>query len=393
MLGVEPGSGGLLDLAAMRRRSSDALAKLGYENLDVGRPLGLLPIAIRQIVEIARAVAAGSEVVVLDEPTSSLSEADVESLFRVIATLRAEGHAIVYISHFLDEVHRIGDRLTVLRDGKAVGTLPVAGTSSDEIVSMMVGRTIDELYPRSQRRPGKPILELSNLSGAQRPVEANLVLRIGEVVGIAGLNGSGRTELLRTLFGLDPVKSGRISIGVYSGPASPARRWAQNVGMLSEDRKLEGLAVGMSITDNATLAALDRLTTFGILSVRRQAREAETWARRLDIKCRSTSQPVWELSGGNQQKVALERLMLNDVDLLLLDEPTRGIDVGSKEQIYALIDRVALDGKAVLMVSSYLPELLGVCDRIAVMHKGRLGEPRDARNVTAEELMKEAIGS
>jgi ribose transport system ATP-binding protein len=283
--------------------------------------------------------------------------------------------------------------LTVLRDGSAVGTRPVAGTGPDEVVSMMVGRTIEELYPRSERQPGETLLDVTGLSGAKRPIGAGLALRRGEVLGIAGLNGSGRTELLRTLFGLDPVKSGRIRIGVYSGAASPGKRWAQSVGLLSEDRKLEGLALGMTIADNVTLAGLDRLSRFGVLSVGRQARAADEWAKRLDIKCRDGSQAVWELSGGNQQKVALARLMLNDVDLLLLDEPTRGIDVGSKEQIYALIDRVALGGKAVLIVSSYLPELLGVCDRIAVMHKGRLGEAKDARTATAEQVMMEATGS
>jgi ribose transport system ATP-binding protein len=393
MLGVEAGKAGVLDLTSIRRRSVEALAKLGHGDLDVDQALGRLPIAMRQIVEIARAVAAGSEVVVLDEPTSSLSEADVESLFRVISTLRSAGHAIIYISHFLDEIPRVADRLTVLRDGSAVGTRPVAGTGPDEVVSMMVGRTIEELYPRSERQPGETLLDVTGLSGAKRPIGAGLALRRGEVLGIAGLNGSGRTELLRTLFGLDPVKSGRIRIGVYSGAASPGKRWAQSVGLLSEDRKLEGLALGMTIADNVTLAGLDRLSRFGVLSVGRQARAADEWAKRLDIKCRDGSQAVWELSGGNQQKVALARLMLNDVDLLLLDEPTRGIDVGSKEQIYALIDRVALGGKAVLIVSSYLPELLGVCDRIAVMHKGRLGEAKDARTATAEQVMMEATGS
>ncbi len=392
LLGMEDARAGVLQRGEMRRRAQKALATLGYGDLDPETAARDLPIAIRQVVEIARAVAVGCRVVVLDEPTSSLTETDAERLFAVIATLRAQGHAIIYISHFLDEIERISDRLTVLRDGHYIGTRDTADTTPEDIVTMMVGRRIEALYPRSERPLGETILEVANLAGASCPVNAGLTLRRGEVLGIAGLNGSGRTELLRTLFGLDPVRRGEIRLGVYTGPASPTRRWEQGAGLLSEDRKTEGLAAPMSVADNMTLSSLHRLGKAGTLSPRLQATVAREWIRRLDIRCQGPEQAVRDLSGGNQQKVALARLLHHDVDVLLLDEPTRGIDVGSKEVIYRLVDDAAKAGKAVLMVSSYLPELMGVCDRIAVMHKGTLGAARPVEQVTAEGLMHEATG-
>jgi len=215
-----------------------------------------------------------------------------------------------------------------------------------------------------------------------------LELRRGEVVGIAGLNGSGRTELVRCVFGLDPVKSGKIRVGKFEGTAKPAERWSEGMGMLSEDRKLEGLALTMSIADNLTLTKLNP-----IISNTKQADDAQTWIEKMGVKCRSPLQVIGELSGGNQQKVAIARLLYHDVDVMLLDEPTRGIDVGSKETIYQLIDQLALQGKAVLMISSYLPELLGTCDRIAVMHKGVLGETRAVADTDAEAIIREAAGA
>jgi ribose transport system ATP-binding protein len=225
------------------------------------------------------------------------------------------------------------------------------------------------------------------------PRRASLALCRGEVLGVAGLVGAGRTELLRAIFGLDAVRSGAIKVGAIVGPASPARRLAQRMGLLSEDRKGEGLATALSIADNLTLSSLERLGSFGFVSDARQRAAAERWIAELGIRCSGADQRVGELSGGNQQKVALARLLHHDVDVLLLDEPTRGIDVGSKAQIYALIDRLAASGKAVLVVSSYLPELLGICDRIAVMRKGELGPPRPARELTEHAVLLEATGS
>jgi len=388
LLGMELHKFGVIDRASSRRRTEDALKLLGITDLDVDIPVSQLPIATRQLVEIARAVALECQVVVLDEPTSSLTQHDVEKLFEVVQILRDKGAAIVYISHFLDEIKRICDRMTVLRDGVNVGAAKVSDVDVDTIVSMMVGRKIDTIYPRSARHPGEVILEVNNLHGARKPEDASLQLRRGEVLGIAGLNGSGRTELMRCIFGLDSVKSGRIKIGKYEGYAKPAERWREGVGMLSEDRKLEGLALNMTIADNMTLTKLDP-----IVSNAKQAAASQAWIEKAGVKCRGPLQAVGELSGGNQQKVAIARLLYHDVDVMMLDEPTRGIDVGSKENIYTLIDQLALQGKAVLMISSYLPELLGTCDRIAVMHKGELGEIRDVHQTDAEMIMREAAGA
>lgn len=386
MLGMEDAA--ILPRTVMRQRVREALATLGHPDLDVDVTVDRLPIGLRQLVEIARSVAVGSKVVVLDEPTSSLTEADAERLFAVVDTLRKQGKAVIYISHFLDEIHRLADRILVLRDGKSVGQLP-AKAPDEQIVAHMVGREIEDMYPRSARTPGETVLSLQGLLSDPKVDEASLDLRRGEVLGIGGLNGSGRTELLRAVFGLQEVRGGEVRVGVVTGPASPARRWAQGVGMLSEDRKLEGLALEMSIAENITLASLRNPT----LNPRAEVEAAARWIERLSIKCQGPMQPVGALSGGNQQKVAIARLLHHGVDVLLLDEPTRGIDVGSKEQIYALIDTLATEGKAVLMVSSYLPELLGTCDRIAVMRRGRLGAARPVAEVSQESLMHEAVGA
>src|SRR5690606_11457972 len=329
LLGIEPVRAGLVKGAELDRRASTALAELGLENLDTRLPAGSLSIATRQLLEVARALAAGARVIVLDEPTSSLAQDEVQRLFGLVRRLRDKGHTVVYISHFLEEVQAVCDRYTVLRDGRSVATGAVAGTSHAAIVAHMVGRDVHDLYPRSARRPGDVVLECSSLAGRGKPVEATLALHRGEVVGIAGLIGAGRTEFLRALFGLDPIRSGQLRIGVLSGAATPAQRWRQGVGLLSEDRKLEGLALARSISDNLTLTRLPSWLRPATIEA-----ETRTWIKRLGIRCREPDQAVGELSGGNQQKVALARLLRHGVDVLLLDEPTRGVDVGAKAEIY-----------------------------------------------------------
>jgi ribose transport system ATP-binding protein len=419
LLGAEPVRRGLLlDRRAMRDRAARALAELHHPNIPTDVVAGTLSIAARQIVEIARAVAVGCRVLVLDEPTSSLAQADAEALFALMSRLRAQGHAIVYITHFIEEAQRVADRFTVLRDGRTVGGGAMAGATVPEIVDLMVGRRVEQLYPRGARTRGEPLLEVTDLRGAGKPERASFTLHRGEVLGIAGLVGAGRTELLRALAGLDPIVSGAVKLGVGtvvdSGAASPAARWAQGVALVSENRKEEGLALGLSVADNLTLSKLPAVVR---PSERRPL--TERWIRRLEIRCQGPDQPVGELSGGNQQKVAIARLLHHGVDVLLLDEPTRGIDVASKAQIYDLIDglvtgrvdvarlgraesvagalgdpsRVPMGEtppKAVIMVSSYLPELLGVCDRIAVMSRGRLGPARPAADWTEAALVREA---
>lgn len=399
LLGIEPSHRGLIRWSEMRRRAAAALSAVGLESLSPETPVMRLSIAHQQLVEIARAVAIDSRVLVLDEPTSSLAAKDIEKLFALVRSLAEKGIAVIYISHFLEEVQALSQRYTVLRDGETVGSGQTAEASEKAIIALMVGRDVDDLYPRSQRAPGDIVLETNRLAGMSKPTSASFQLRKGEVLGIAGLVGAGRTELLDILFGLEPAASGEVSIGSYSGAAEPALRWQQGVGMVSEDRKTQGLAISLSIADNITLPKLDGLGPGRLVVPSRQAQACEPWIERIPIKCHSARQAVSDLSGGNQQKVAIARLLHADVDILLLDEPTRGIDVGSKAQIYQLIDSLArgdaLEGrepKAVLIVSSYLPELLGVCDRIAVMCRGQLSEAKAVDLWDERQLMATAIG-
>jgi ribose transport system ATP-binding protein len=371
LLGDEPARAGIVRWEAMRGRTRQALARLGRSDISPDTIVGDLSLPAQQMVEIARALATGARVLVMDEPTSSLGRDDVRRLFDVIAQLKRDGHAIVYISHFLEEVREVADRIVVLRDGRVTATLPATAPASD-IVAAMVGQGLEQLYPRSPRQRGEPLLTIDD-----RGESAGLTLHRGEIVGIAGLVGAGRTRLVRTLF--------------------QRRQWAQGVGMLSEDRKGEGLAVSLSIADNLTLSKLDDFGPGPLVFPARQDRAAGHWIDRVKIRARSPRQAVEELSGGNQQKVALARLLHHDVDVLLLDEPTRGIDVASKAQIYALLDGLvaasAAKPRGILLVSSYFPELLGLCDRIAVMRKGRLGPARPASELTEHQLVLEATGA
>ncbi|MHC4180344.1 MAG: sugar ABC transporter ATP-binding protein [Planctomycetota bacterium] len=400
LLGIEPAAGPVLRWSEMRRRTRQALAEVGASDIPPDAQLRTLSIARRQMVEIARAVAVESRVLVLDEPTSSLPQSDIEELFALIRRLSAKGLAIVYISHFLEEVQEISDRFTVLRDGRTVGSGITAEATVGQIAALMVGREVDELYPRHRRTPGEAVLEVRDLSGAGKPTSATLTLHRGEVLGIAGLVGAGRTELVRAVFGLDAVTAGKVKIGEYSGPASPGRRWKQGAGMVSEDRKNEGLAMGLSVADNITLSRLDGLGPWRLVRPARQAAACLPWIAKIPIRCLSPHQTTSALSGGNQQKVALARLLHADVDVLLLDEPTRGIDVGSKVQVYRLInelaegdEQTAREPRAILMISSYLPELLGICDRIAVMTRGVLGPARRVDQVDEHQILLEATGT
>ena len=375
----------------MRDAARRALAELGHDDILPDATVGHLSVAAQQLVEIARAIAVGCRVLVLDEPTSSLGREDVRRLFDLLNRLKSQGHAIVYISHFIEEVKEVADRFVVLRDGRNAGGGATADATQKQIVELMVGGRVDDLFPRTPRVTGKPLLDLEALE----PGSATFTLHRGEILGVAGLIGSGRTRLLRAIFGLEPVRAGRLRVALVSGSASPRRRWQQGVGMLSEDRKDEGLALGLDVGDNLTITRLEPFGRAGLVSPTRQASAANRLIAQLDIKCAGPDQAAAELSGGNQQKIAIGRLLHHDVDVLILDEPTRGIDVGSKAQIYRLIDALVADthgasAKAVLMVSSYLPELLGLCDRIAVMRRGRLAPPVPAAMLTEHDLVMAA---
>jgi ribose transport system ATP-binding protein len=388
-LGAEPARFGLVNRRAMREIAAAALAELGHPEVAPDRRARTLSIGARQIVEIARAIASGCRVLVLDEPTSSLDREDAGRLFALIRRLRAQGHAVVYISHFIEEVQAIADRFVVLRDGRNAGG--GADANHAAIVGMMVGRAVGDLYPRTARARGEALLAVDLTAG-----DAGFTIHRGEIVGIAGLVGAGRTRLLRSIFGLAAVRRGEVTVS--AGAASPAERWRAGVGYVSEDRKGEGLALGLSIADNVTLTRLEPFGRAGLVARRPQRETTEHWLARMDVRRARPTQPASQLSGGNQQKLALARLLHHDVDVLILDEPTRGIDVGSKAEIYALLDRLVADrpgrrAKAALVVSSYVPELLGLCDRIAVMCRGRLGPFRLTADWTEHELMMAATGS
>jgi ribose transport system ATP-binding protein len=395
VLGVEPARLGVIDLARVRARGREALAFLALPSLEPAAKVSTLSPAERQVVEIARALALEARVIVMDEPTSSLSRTDAERLFSVVDRLRERGVAVIYISHFLEEVRRVAQRFTVLRDGRSVDTGEVpkdhaqAEHFATRVLEAMAGQKFEQAYPRVAHEPGEVLLELREVAGPRLPRRASLTLRRGEILGLAGLVGAGRTELLRVLFGLDELRAGQI---VHSGRAhaetTPSRSLAQGMGLLSEDRKGEGLLLSLAIADNMLLSRPP--ARLGVIRQKLRTSIAQALAARLHLRFRDPEQPVGELSGGNQQKVAIARLLHHEVDVLLLDEPTRGIDVRSKAEIYRLMGELAQKGKAILFVSSYLPELLAVCDRIAVMNRGELSEARPRSEWSEESLLRAA---
>jgi ribose transport system ATP-binding protein len=388
MLGTEVHKAGILRRRNVRKRVRKTLEFLHHPEISLDIPVRRLSVGARQIVEISRAIMDRATILVMDEPTSSLTLEDTQRLFQVIRKLRDEGVSIIYISHFLEEVQAVADSFTVLRDGKNVGSGPMAKTGLEDLIQLMVGRKMRDLFVRVERRPGEALLSLKNLKGKTMQEPLSLELHRGEILGLAGLIGAGRTETLRTIFGLDSLEQGSLEIvGRVGLKTKPWSRIEQGMGLLSEDRQGEGLALSRSIMDNVTLSRFSPYKHWGMLSVKKRARAVAGWIDSLKIKALGPAQPVSSLSGGNQQKVALARLLHQEADILLLDEPTRGIDVMSKSQIYEWMSHLAARGKALLFVSSYFPELLGVCDTIAVFFRGQLVAVRPASAWSDESLM------
>jgi ribose transport system ATP-binding protein len=400
-LGRELSRFGVRQRGAMRERAARALAFLEQPELTPERRVSELSPAARQLVEIARALVFEADVVVMDEPTSSLSQRNVEHLFAIIERLSARGVAVIYISHFLEEVRRVAQRYTVLRDGASVANGEVPRTADNaadaasfdgQVLKLMAGRELGQAYPRVPHSVGALCFEARDVRGDPLPRGASLVLKRGEILGIFGLVGAGRSELLRVLFGLAAQRAGqertRSEAPLRPLRSTPAQRWQQGFGFVSENRKDEGLALGLSIAQNLTLSR--PTARAGFVSHTAEAAASVQLGQRLQLRYRDARQRVRELSGGNQQKVALLRLLHHDVEVYLLDEPTRGIDVSSKAEIYRLLGELAAQGKAVLVVSSYLPELLGVCDRIAVMARGKLSEARPTADWSNETLLAAA---
>ena len=392
-LGREPRRRLLIDRSRIRRKSLRYLGMVGLD-LPPSRLMSSLSIGQQQLVEIAKALAVDARILIMDEPTSSLSQYETLRLFEVIADLKDRGVSVIYISHRLGEVENLADRVEVLRDGENAGALERDEISHERMVRLMVGRDISEFYHHLHRRPGPTLLEVEGLcTGAHPENPLSFHVRAGEIVGIAGLVGAGRTAVLETLFGITPPLSGRVGVsGKRLRRGGPVEAIRAGMALVPEDRKEQALVLDMALRVNLSLVSLRRDQRFGFLDTGREADLVEQTIRRLGIRCSGSEQPVKYLSGGNQQKVVLGRWLAMDPSVLLLDEPTRGVDVGSKEEIYRLIERLAARGVAVLFVSSEMEEVLGLSDRVLVMHQGSITGELARDQLSEERIMELATG-
>jgi ABC-type sugar transport system ATPase subunit len=375
--------------AELRRRARAMLERVGLEWLDPDTPVAEMSLAVRQLVEIAKVLGQDPRVLIFDEPTTALSEAETSALLARINQLRDEGHAVMYVTHHLEEMFEIGDRVTVLRDGKLVTSAPMTEFNQDSLIASMVGRKIESLYPAAERSIGEPRLVVRGLRpvGADQPIDFEV--RAGEILGIAGLLGSGRTELLRALFGADPVAGGEVEVdGVKVPRGNPRRAVRAGLGLLTEDRKHLGLLLELSIRENASIAHLDEISRFWQVDRGRERSVVDQYLGGLRLRAGSWEQPVSSLSGGNQQKVLLARWLATKAKVLLFDEPTKGVDVGAKSEIYTVIGDLANEGLGVIVVSSYLPEVLGLADRLLVMREGSVAGELPAQGTTEEDVLR-----
>ncbi|UUZ96564.1 sugar ABC transporter ATP-binding protein [Paenibacillus sp. P25] len=388
---------GLVQWAKVKERAQTILDAIG-SNLDPDTYVSSLSVAQQQLVEIARALSFQAEVLIMDEPTAALTDKEIEKLFVIIEDLKRQGVAIVYISHRMDEIFRISDRCTVMRDGQWIRSCPIGETNPEQLVRTMVGRELTDLFQRERSQgitvSGKvPVLELRELSDKKTVKEVSFKLYPGEIVGLAGLVGAGRTELVRAIFGLSPIRSGEIRIdgrtAVINGPMDAMR---YGIAHVPESRKEQGLFLNMSVKENIMMAEMHKYRRSGVLQWKELDKEAESYIKRLGIKTANKEQKVVGLSGGNQQKVLLARWLSIGPKVLLLDEPTRGVDIGAKTEIHKIICRLAETGLAVLMISSELPEVLGISDRIMVMHEGRIRAHLSREEATQEKIMFYATG-
>ena len=391
--GYPKGTGGSIDWKKIRNDSAALFKRIGF-NVDPTARTGSLPVSQQQMVEIARALAYEARVVVMDEPTSSLTPNEVSLLFTVIRRLTALGIAVLYVSHKLDEVLEIADTVTVLRDGRHISTKPVGEHTSDTLIQDMTGRRIDNLFPRQRGPAGTKIaLSVEGLSTARKLKDVSFEARAGEVLGFFGLMGAGRTELAKAIVGYDPITSGAITIdGRRLAPHDTRTGVGLGIGLLTEDRKTEGLMGELPVYQNASLASLGSFASWGFVDKAKERKAVQEYVDRFRIRTPSLGQKIKNLSGGNQQKVLISRWLMRGLKVIVVDEPTRGIDVGAKSEIFALIDRLAGEGLAVVLMSSEMPELLGLADRIAVMCEGRLTATMSRDQATQEKILNAAIG-
>jgi rhamnose transport system ATP-binding protein len=381
-----------IDRAAMNREAAAIFAQLGVV-LDPSRPARGLSVADQQIVEIAKALSLDARVLVMDEPTAALTTVEVNRLFNVMTTLRQRGAAVLFVSHRLEEVFTSCQRATIMRDGRFVRTAPVDELDVDAMIRSMVGRDVAALTRKTRANPGEVVLEVTHLERENVFHDISFAIRRGEIVALAGLVGAGRTEVARAIFGIDRRTSGSVRLlGKPLPNGRPAAAMAAGVAFVPEDRRQQGLVMDMGIDENVALASLGRLSKAGLIFRSAERGLAMTWAQRLQLKYGRMSNAVSTLSGGNQQKVVLGKWLARQPSLLIIDEPTRGIDVGTRSEVHRILDGLVADGLAVLMISSELPEVLGLADRILVLHEGRLAAELDGAGATEENVMRAATG-
>ncbi len=388
-LGREPKhAGGYVNRREMEQQAARLIEEHHFP-LQAGWQVRKLSPAQKQLVEICRAILHGSSLLIFDEPTSSLSESETKEVFGIVRTLRARQMGVIYITHRLDELRSVGDRVTVLRDGETVHTCPLGELTTDQLIKHMVGREVTSIYQRDALPPGEELLRVHNLYRGNALQDISMYLRAGEIVGVGGLMGAGRTELCRAIFGLDPVDRGKIFVaGKELKIRTPREAVQAGIALIPEDRQKSGLATGLPISENVTLASLGAISTFGFLNQAAGKQMTNTFIARLRIKCSSGSQLAGRLSGGNQQKVVIAKWLARGAKIFLFDEPTRGIDVGAKVEVFDVMNELAKSGAAILMVSSELPELLQVADRILVMRQGRISGELPGRSATQEQIMR-----
>jgi len=392
-LGKEPTNPlGLLDLDLMKSKTAGLLEGLGIA-IDLEVPVGQLGIAEQQMIEVAKALSENARILVMDEPTSALTASEIEQLFAAIDRLLARGVGIIYISHRMNEVERIGHRVSVLRDGRKIGTYNPKEVAIEELIRLMVGRAVGDHFPRRRTPPGDEVLRVEGLNRRGVLSGISFELRRGEILGVSGLLGAGRTELARALFGADKKDGGTVTVkGRIALVRSPREGIAAGVGLLPEDRKTQGLVLDLSVRENVALTSAKRLSRFGLVDVTAEAALSQRYVDELRIKTPGIEQRAGALSGGNQQKIVLGKWLATGVDVLIMDEPTRGIDVAAKVEIYELMNRLTADGAGILMISSELPEILGMSDRILVMREGRLVSTFSASEASQETLLGAALG-
>lgn len=391
-IGREPGRFGILNWKALYKKAEEMLERLELD-LNPKTIVGKLSVAGMQMVEIARAISYDSRVIIMDEPTSALMDNEVNKLFKIIHDLKSKGIAIIYISHKMDEIFKIADRVTVFRDGQYVGEEDIGNVDEQKLVSMMIGREINQIFPKIQVPIGDVAFEVKNLSRKGVFQDISFQVRKGEILGVSGLMGAGRSEIMQAIFGIERIDEGAIYLdGERLRIHSPKDAIKKGIGMVTEDRKLLGLVTCRSVRENITYASLDELSNWIFTNVTNENNASGDMIRMLDIKTPSQRQRVGALSGGNQQKVIVANWLLTKPKVLILDEPTRGIDVGAKSEIHKLMCKFAQDGMAIIMISSEMPEILGMSDRIIVMHEGRTKAEFNREDATQEKILASAMG-